>query len=115
VLSNRVSRNKILISKNRRLAGGHHRKIGLHQARLAAPMQRKARRWPGLSEGVSRLFLLRGFVLAGLVVLLLILLTRLAILRVGLAGLSGLIGCSNIDTGHRIIFRFNSEIFRANS
>jgi hypothetical protein len=72
-------------------------------------------RWPGLSDDVSPLFLLRGLVVVGLVVLLLILLARLGILRVGLAGLRGLIGCSNIDIGHRIIFRFNSEIFRAGS
>jgi hypothetical protein len=69
----------------------------------------------GLSDSTSRLFLLGGRVLVGLVVLLLVLLARLGILRVRLAGLSGLIGCGNIDTGHRIIFHFNSEVFRADS
>ncbi len=81
----------------------------------------KSRRWAGPFDCASCyvLLLLRRLVLIGLPVLLLVLLTRLMILLGSLAGLRrirGLVwlGGSNVDGGHRIIFRISTQkYFRA--
>jgi hypothetical protein len=63
----------------------------------------------------SLLLLLRRLVLVGLVVLLLVLAGLLLVLLGGLLAIGGLRGglirlsCSNIDVGHRIIFRISTQ------
>lgn len=73
----------------------------------------KARHSAGPSDGAFLLLLLRRFV--GLVVLLLVLLAGLLVLLAGLLPVRGLRRCrirlrsSNIDLGHRIIFRISTQ------